>query len=118
MVAVAAEDGDTESQLGKLLLCPFISVCETADPLIRQLNSRVLPKRDLFCFFSIRQKLKTAETSLMGPDHGDFRTKDVGQCLPVSPKSPICIKAAPSKSPPPLPPLPPFCANPTISHTQ
>lgn len=71
-MAVATEDGDAESQLGKLLLCSFISVCETADPLIRQLSSRVLPKRDLFCLFSIRQKLKTTETSLMDPDHGDF----------------------------------------------
>lgn len=71
-MAVATEDGDIESQLGKLLLCSFISVYEIADPLIRQFSSRVLPKRDLFCLFSIRQTLKTTETSLMDPDHRDF----------------------------------------------
>lgn len=31
VVAVAIEDGDAESQLGNLILCSFISVCETTD---------------------------------------------------------------------------------------
>jgi hypothetical protein len=40
-------------------------------------QSQNTTKKRYFCLFSIRLKLKTSEPSLMDPDHGDFKTKEL-----------------------------------------
>lgn len=80
VVVLATEDGGPESKLEKLLFVFIQFVCETADRLIDNLVAEC-NQRDLFFFFSIRQKLETTETSLTDPDNGDSRTKDVGHSV-------------------------------------
>jgi hypothetical protein len=67
--------------------------------------------------FSIRLKLKTSESSLMDPDHGDFKTKELWHSVFLwVPNSWYLLKLYLQKSLLPLLPLPPFSANHTIIH--
>lgn len=113
MVVVTTEDGAQNPNQENCFCIHSISICKTKDSLIDNLEAEC-NQREIFLAYYISQKLKTTETFPTDPDHRDSQNKRCGmQCLPVSPKSLIFIKAAPSKFPSLLP-LTPVTANHTI----